>query len=274
MENKQFDTLKDRILATLFFEASTRTRLSFETAMHRLGGKVLGFGSKEGTSVVKGESLTDTVRVIEKYSDCILIRHQLEGSARLAAEVSNVPVINGGDGGNQHPTQTLLDLYTIKKIRGSIEKQRIVLLGDLKHARTMRSLYYALCMYGAEVILCSPPELRMSRETIQEARTRFGATVQETSDVKKSLENADVVYVCRIQKERFEDELEARRMQREFRVTPELLPENIAILHPLPRVNEIAHSVDEMSGAKYFEQAGNGVPVRMAVLKKVMAWKT
>jgi len=274
-EGKSTNLAQGKILATLFFEPSTRTRLSFESAMCRLGGKVIGFSGTEGTSIKKGETLSDTIRMAEKYSDIIVIRHPLEGSARLASEVSKVPILNGGDGGNQHPTQTCLDLYTIKKIKGRISGLTVSLVGDLKHARTMRSICYALSMYNARIILCSPDELRISRELIDECVDKFGLRFVETNNLKFAVEEADVLYACRIQKERFADPLEALKMEKMFRIKSELLKTNpdLIIMHPLPKVNEIDPAVDSMPNAKYFEQAGYGVPVRMALISLLLGLK-
>jgi aspartate carbamoyltransferase catalytic subunit len=260
--------LAGKILANMFFEPSTRTNMSFQTAAKRLGAKVLTFHS-ESSSSAKGETLGDTVRMIDGYVDAIVIRHPYEGAARFAADLAVHPVVNAGDGGNQHPTQTLIDLYTIRKLKGKIGGLKVSLLGDLKHARAMRSLLYGLGMFGAEVTLISPPSLRMDEEIIQEARKLFGISVIQTSEM--SLRGADVLYVCRIQKERFSDPYEAEKMQKGFRVDLQLLKSakpDLSILHPLPKIDEIPPEVDSDARAKYFEQAKNGVPVRMAVLHR------
>jgi aspartate carbamoyltransferase catalytic subunit len=218
---------------------------------------------------VKGESLSDTIRMIDGYADALVIRHPMEGSARFAADIACHPVINAGDGGNQHPTQTLIDLYTIRKLKGKIGGLKVTLLGDLKHARAMRSLLYGLSMFGADVTLASPPELRMDEETIAEVREKFGAKPAQTQQI--SLSGCDVLYICRVQKERFSDQYEAERMQKEFRVGLPLLSsakKGMVVLHPLPKVDEIPPEVDATPFAKYFDQAKNGVPVRMAVLYK------
>jgi len=261
--------MEGRILGTLFFEPSTRTRLSFTAAMQRLGGEVMGFSGTGITSISKGENLADTIRVVERYCDFIVMRHPMEGAARLAAEVSNKPIINAGDGANQHPTQTLLDLYTIRKLKGEIKSLNIVLLGDLKHARTMRSLTYALAMFNANLTLISPPDLEMSKDVLVEIKRRFNKVPFQTNDIDAGLRKADVIYICRIQKERFDDKFEAERIQKAFRITPETLAQckdDIAILHPLPKVTEIDPRVDDMKCAKYFDQTFFGVPVRMAIL--------
>lgn len=266
------DLMKDKILANLFFEPSTRTRLSFASAMQRLGGSVIGFEDMGSTSVMKGESLVDTIKVVEKYCDIIVIRHPKEGAARLAAEISNKPVINAGDGANQHPTQTLLDLYTIKKLKGEIEGLNIALVGDLKYGRVMKSLAYALAMFHANLTMVSPIGLDLPKEVVSELIDKFDANIIQTDNITSGVKNADVVYVCRIQKERFEDAYEAERIAKTFRITPEIIKqakEDMIILHALPKVKEIDPIVDETSNAKYYQQAYYGIPVRMAILSMV-----
>ncbi|MCX8174624.1 MAG: aspartate carbamoyltransferase [Candidatus Micrarchaeota archaeon] len=261
------ELLKGKVVANMFYEPSTRTNMSFQAATKRLGAKIMTFYPTT-SSAAKGETLADTIRMIDGYADAIVLRHPLEGAARFAADLSEHPVINAGDGGNQHPTQTLIDLYSIKKLKGKIAGLNVSLLGDLKHARAMRSLLYGLGMFGAKVTLISPPALRMDEDIIEETKRKFGADVSQTASI--DLSGCDVLYVCRIQKERFSDPYEAEKMQKEFRVDLELLssaPKDLAILHPLPKVDEIPPEVDADPRAKYFEQAKNGVPVRMAVLK-------
>ena len=260
--------LAGKLIASMFFEPSTRTNMSFQAAAKRLGAKILTFHAN-ASSAAKGESLSDTIRMMDGYADALVIRHPTEGAARLAADMATHPVINAGDGGNQHPTQTLIDLYTIKKLKGKIKGLNVTLLGDLKHARSMRSLLYGLAMFGANVTLVSPPSLRMDGDILSEVKEKFGAKPLQVSTA--NLKGCDVLYVCRIQKERFSDPYEAEKMQKEFRVDAEMLKgagKNLAILHPLPKVDEIPPEVDDDPRAKYFEQAKNGVPVRMAVLKK------
>ncbi|MCC7568194.1 MAG: aspartate carbamoyltransferase [Candidatus Methanofastidiosa archaeon] len=260
------DLAKGKILSSLFFEPSTRTMLSFHAAMERLGGSVIGFSDTDTTSVKKGETLADTVAMMERYSDAIVIRNPLEGSARLAAEVSRVPVINAGDGSNQHPTQTLLDLYTIRKEFGRLDGLTVAMLGDLKYGRTVHSLAYALSMYDVSLVLVSPTELRMPPEVIRH--------LEETSvpyDEIMRLEDmppVDVVYATRIQKERFADPNEYEKTKDAYRIDRSTLTllGDAKIMHPLPRVSEIAKEVDTTPNALYFTQAGNGIPVRMAVL--------
>ena len=262
------ELLRGKVIANMFFEPSTRTNMSFQAASKRLGAKIMTFYPNT-SSVAKGETLADTVRMIDGYADAIVMRHPMEGSARFAADLATHPVINAGDGGNQHPTQTLIDLYSIKKLKGKIGGLKVTLLGDLKHARSMRSLLYGLGMFGADVTLVSPPSLRMEEDIIRETKEKFGVSVQQTSEI--SLKGCDVLYVCRIQKERFSDQYEAEKIQKEFRVDLDMVksaPKDLAILHPLPKVDEIPPEMDSDPRAKYFEQARNGVPVRMAVLYK------
>jgi len=266
------EILRGKILATLFFEPSTRTRMSFETAMQRLGGGVIGFSSIEGTSIMKGETLSDTIRVVEGYADIIVLRHPAEGSARLAAEISSKPIINGGDGAGQHPTQTLLDLYTIKREAGEIEGKKVVLLGDLKYGRTVHSLAYALAMFNAEIGLVSPPTLRMPEEILKDLKD-IGAKIKEYSTLKEAIKEADVLYVTRIQKERFPDPTEYLKVAGSYKVDLKVLKdakESLIIMHPLPRVDEIDPNVDKTKHAKYFVQSFYGVPVRMALIKLIL----
>jgi len=268
---KKSNMLSGKILALLFFEPSTRTRMSFETAMKRLGGAVINLGPAEGSSISKGESLADTVRVIGGYADAIVIRHPKEGSARLASEFSPVPVLNAGDGAGHHPTQTLLDLYTIKK-ESCLDNLSIALVGDLKYGRTVHSLAYALSLYGADITLVSPPSLRMP-EAIRSDLSSKGTQVRETTDLKQIIDNVDVLYMTRIQKERFPDPVEYSKVARSYSITPEFLAgarKNLIIMHPLPRVDEISPMVDSTAHARYFEQSFYGVPVRMALLKMLI----
>jgi len=262
---RRSNALAGKLLANLFFEPSTRTRMSFETAMKRLGGDVLNMSGVEASSIAKGESLADTVRVISKYCDVIVLRHPKEGASRLAAEFSEVPVINAGDGAGQHPTQTLLDLYTMKKELGRLEGLKVALVGDLKYGRTVHSLAYALSLYGAEIYLVSPELLKMPPEIKEDLR---GAKIHETSDVKEVISDVDVLYVTRIQRERFPDPTEYLKVAGSYRITPDMLEENerLIVMHPLPRVDEVDPEIDRTKYAKYFEQAFYGVPVRMALL--------
>lgn len=264
--------LEGRILATLFYEPSTRTRLSFESAMARLGGRVLGFSGAEGTSVQKGETLADTVRMVEAYSDAIVLRHPQEGAARLAAEFTEKPVINAGDGAGQHPTQTLLDLYTIWDEKGSIEGQNVVLVGDLKYGRTVHSLTYALAELGAHLTFVSPPTLEMPREILESIKER-GLSFRVAHRLHEVIRDADVLYVTRIQKERFPDPQEYQAVVGSYRIDSDVLRDakrGLIVMHPLPRVAEIAPEVDRTKHAVYFKQAFNGVPVRMALLDLIL----
>nr|BAL55846.1 aspartate carbamoyltransferase catalytic subunit [uncultured Acetothermia bacterium]BAL58842.1 aspartate carbamoyltransferase catalytic subunit [Candidatus Acetothermum autotrophicum] len=262
--------LQGRVMASLFFEPSTRTQLSFSTAMQRLGGRVIGFAGTESTSVVKGESLQDTVRTVERYADVIVMRHPLEGSARFVADTVAIPVINAGDGANQHPTQTLTDLFTIQKFQGRLDNLKIGLVGDLKYGRTVHSLATALTRFRQiELRLISPPNLRMPPAILHELDGVIPYSETEELDVR----GLDVVYVTRIQKERFPDIEEYEKVKGAYVITPkvcELLKPSAILLHPLPRVDEIALEVDSLPHAKYFDQVQNGVPVRMALLKLVL----
>jgi aspartate carbamoyltransferase catalytic subunit len=259
--------ISGKVLATLFFEASTRTKLSFQSAALRSGMEYIDF-LPETSSLKKGESFEDTVKTVEGYADALVIRHPKEGSARLAADILGKPVINGGDGGNQHPTQTLIDLYSIRKSKGRIKGLNVTLFGDLKHARTMRSLAYALGMFEAKVTLVSPKGLEMDQTYVKELEERFKLQVSVKTEPEFS--EADVLYVCRIQQERFADPLEAKRVTERFMIKKADLKgakDDLVILHPLPKINEIENSIDTMKQAKYFEQAHNGVPVRQAILE-------
>ena len=270
------DLLKGKILATLFFEPSTRTMLSFQSAMQRLGGSVIGFSGTESTSVKKGETLQDTVRNIENYADCIVIRNPVEGSARLVAETVKIPVINGGDGANQHPSQALLDIFTIKKEKGKLNKIKVALCGDLKYGRTVHSLMYLMPMFGIELALVSPKALRMPDYILRDAEKRFGAKPKIYESLEDVISWADVLYVTRIQRERFADPNEYEKVAGSYFVDKKLLEKakkDMMILHPLPRVDEIKPEVDETPYAKYFEQTFYGVIIRMALLNLVMGGK-
>jgi aspartate carbamoyltransferase catalytic subunit len=259
------------VLGLLFFEPSTRTKMSFDTAMKRLGGTTVDMGSVDSSSVKKGESLADTVRVIEGYTDAIVLRHPSEGAAKLASEFVDVPVINAGDGAGQHPTQTLLDLYTIRENAG-FEDLTIGIMGDLKYGRTVHSLAHALTNFDASQHFISPESLRLPRSVRYDLH-EAGAQVREHTDIDTVLETLDVLYVTRIQRERFPDENEYRQIAGEYRIDAELLErakDELTVMHPLPRVDEIAPDVDETRYATYFEQAHNGVPVRMALLDSIL----
>ncbi|MCW4005384.1 MAG: aspartate carbamoyltransferase [Candidatus Bathyarchaeota archaeon] len=265
------DMLKGKILANIFFEPSTRTRLSFESAMLKLGGSVIGFADAESTSVAKGENLADTMRTIENYADIIALRHPLEGAAKLAAEFSSVPVINAGSGAEEHPTQALIDLYTIQKERGRIDGLKIALVGDLRYGRTVHSLAYALSFYDIKLTLVSPESLKMRREVLRSIQSKIN--VCETQHLEEVIPNVDVLYVTRIQKERFPAQADYAKVQGAYRIDLKALAEakdDLIILHPLPRVDEIAPEVDATPKARYFQQVWNGVVVRMALLSLVL----
>lgn len=264
--------LNSKILATLFFEPSTRTRLSFESAMVGLGGKVLGFAEAGVSSAAKGESLHDSIKVIEGYCDVIVMRHPIEGAARVAAESTIRPVINGGDGANQHPTQTLLDLYTIKKEKGKISGLNIGFIGDLKYGRTVHSLTDALSKFNCNLFFVSPDSLKMPKDLLEELDEN-GTKYIETDDLNSVSGDIDVLYATRIQKERFPDPLEYERVKHSYVLGKDMLKSmksDIKIMHPLPRVNEISTNLDEYQQAVYFKQAHNGVIVRKALLSLVL----
>jgi aspartate carbamoyltransferase catalytic subunit len=272
---KHTTLLNQHILANLFFEPSTRTRLSFESAMHRLGGNVIGFADPSGTSQKKGESLADTIRMADSYSDAIVIRHPQEGAARLAAEFSEVPVLNAGDGAGQHPTQCLLDLFTILTEKKKIKGNKVALVGDLKYGRTVHSLAYALSLFKADLTFVSPETLKMPKEVINECK-EFGVEPVSTSSLEKAIKEADVLYVTRIQKERFPDAEEYNRVVGSYKVDNTLLQQakqDLIVMHPLPRVVEINPEVDKTKHALYFKQAFNGLPVRMALLSLILGGK-
>jgi aspartate carbamoyltransferase catalytic subunit len=265
------DMLRGKILATLFFEPSTRTRLSFEAAMHKLGGSTIGFAEAEIASVKKGENLADTVRTVENYADVIAVRHPLEGAARLAAEFAKVPIINGGSGAEEHPTQALLDLYTIMKEKGKIDGLKIALLGDLRYGRTVHSLAYALSLYNIELYLISPESLKMRREVLQTIKEKIPVT--ERTSLEKIVPLVDVLYVTRIQKERFPDPAEYIKVKGSHKIDMTTLSDakkDLIILHPLPRVDEIAPEVDNTQYARYFQQVWNGIVMRMALLALIL----
>jgi aspartate carbamoyltransferase catalytic subunit len=268
---KGSDMLKGKILATLFFEPSTRTRLSFEAAMQKLGGSTIGFAEAEIASVRKGENLADTVRTVENYADVIVVRHPLEGAARLAAEFAKVPVINGGSGAEEHPTQALLDLYTIMKEKGKIDGLKIALAGDLRYGRTVHSLAYAFSLFNIELYLISPEFLKMRREVLQTIKEKIPVT--EKTSLEKIIPLIDVLYVTRIQKERFPEPAEYAKVKGSYRIDLETLREakkDLIILHPLPRVDEIAAEVDNTPHARYFQQVWNGVVIRMTLLALIL----
>ena len=271
---KRSKELSTKIMACLFFEASTRTRLSFESAMLRLGGSVLGFADVAVSSAGgKGETLADTIRTVERYADVIVMRHPLDGSARVAAEFSSIPIINAGSGSEEHPTQGLLDMYSIKKFKGNIDGLSVSLCGDLKYGRTVHSLGMALSHYDVKIKLAAPPTLRMKPAIVNEMK-KAGLEVKEVDSVEEAMKDADVVYMTRIQKERFPDISEYDAVRGKFRISLDevaLMPEDGIILHPLPRVDEIDSAVDATPQAKYFDQVYSGVVTRMAILKMILS---
>lgn len=261
---------RGKILATLFYEPSTRTMLSFVSSMYRLGGTTLGFSDPSCTSVKKGESIADTARTMENYADIIVMRHSIEGAAKTAADYVKIPVINAGDGAHQHPTQTVLDLYTILKEKGKISGLKVALCGDLKYGRTVHSLAHALALFGNDMVFVAPNQLAMPHYIKGDIEKNYGVQVSEIDDLSKALD-CDVIYMTRIQKERFADPTEYERIRHTCLMTREAAEKTDAlIMHPLPRVNEIEYSVDELPRAAYFRQMGYGVPVRMALLSLLL----
>jgi aspartate carbamoyltransferase catalytic subunit len=260
------DMLKGKILANIFLEPSTRTRLSFEAAILRLGGNYISISEAKTSSIEKGENLIDTIRVIENYVDIITLRHSLEGAARLAAEVASIPVINAGSGAGEHPTQALLDLYTIRNEQGKIDGLRIAILGDLKYGRTTHSLAYALSLFNTTLYFVSPDSLKMRREVLENVSKRVN--VIETKDVREIIPKIDVLYVTRMQKERFPDLEVYEKIKGTYRINRDLLrnrKKNMIVMHPLPRIDEIAPEVDQIPHAKYFRQVWYGMVTRMAL---------
>jgi aspartate carbamoyltransferase catalytic subunit len=266
------DLVPGKLLASLFYEPSTRTMLSFETAIKRVGGKIIGFSDVSSTSAVKGETLADTIKMVEAYADVIVLRHGREGAARMAAEVSEIPVINAGDGAGQHPTQTLLDLFTMRQELGHLRKKSVALVGDLKYGRTVHSLTYALAKFGINLHFVAPESLQMPPEVVSHLDKR-NAAYEVHEDIADVMGEVDVLYVTRIQKERFPDPEEYHKVAGAYRLDVESLEgakKGMIIMHPLPRVDEIAPEVDATKHARYFQQAFNGVPVRMALLSLVL----
>jgi aspartate carbamoyltransferase catalytic subunit len=267
--------LEGKVIATLFFEPSTRTRLSFESAINRLGGKIVGFSDAGVSSVSKGETLHDTIKMVSNYSDLIVMRHPIEGSARYASEISSVPVINAGDGANQHPTQTLLDLYSIRKTQGTLDNLNIFMVGDLKYGRTVHSLMMAMSRWNTTFNFISPEELKMPEE-FKLYLENLGLKYYEHLDFTDIISRADIIYMTRVQKERFSDPIEYEKVKNVYVLKNAMLANtkpNMRILHPLPRVNEIHTDVDTNPKAYYFEQALNGVYTRQAILCSLLGIK-
>lgn len=267
--------LDNKVIATLFFEPSTRTRLSFESAISRLGGKIIGFTDSSSSSVSKGESLNDTIKTVTNYSDLIVIRHPVEGSARYASEIADIPVVNAGDGANQHPTQTLLDLYSIKKTQGTLDNLNVFIVGDLKYGRTVHSLIMAMSRWNTTFNFISPDELMIPNE-YKIYLDNLGLKYYEHTDFTDIISRADIIYMTRVQKERFSDPIEYEKVKNVYVLRNTMLKntkDNLRILHPLPRVNEIHTDVDVNKKAYYFEQALNGVYTRQAILCTLLGLK-
>lgn len=271
-KNPNCNLLGGKVVASLFFEPSTRTRLSFETAISRMGGRIVGFTDSSSSSVTKGETLKDTTKMVSNYCDLIVMRHPIEGSARYASEVSDVPVINAGDGANQHPTQTMLDLYSIMKTQGTLENLNIFMVGDLKYGRTVHSLLMALSHFNPTFHFIAPPELEIPRG-YKIFMDKKGIKYFEHTEFDEIINDADILYMTRVQKERFADPLEYEKVKNVYILKNDMLTntkDNLRILHPLPRVNEIAVDVDTNPKAYYFQQALNGVYARQAIMAKAL----
>ncbi len=267
--------LEGKVIASLFFEPSTRTRLSFESAINRLGARVIGFSDTANTSVSKGETFHDTITTISNYCDMIVMRHSLEGAPRYASEISKVPVVNAGDGANQHPSQTLLDLYSIKKTQGGLDGINIMMIGDLKYGRTVHSLLQALSHFNTKFTFVAPPELQMPDEYKLFLKEK-GLPFEEKREIDEAIDKADIVYMTRVQRERFTDPMEYERVKNVYVLHNSMLENtkpNMRILHPLPRVNEIATDVDSNPKAYYFNQTENGVYTRMAIISYLLGVK-
>jgi aspartate carbamoyltransferase catalytic subunit len=267
--------LEGKVVSTLFFEPSTRTRLSFESAISRLGGKIIGFTDASSSSVTKGESLNDTIRTVNNYCDLIVMRHPIEGSARYASEIATVPVVNAGDGANQHPTQTMLDLYSIRKTQGKLENLNIFLVGDLKYGRTVHSLLMAMARWNATFNFIAPEDLKMPEEYKMYLKN-LGLKYYEHTDFTDIVSEADIIYMTRVQKERFSDPMDYEKVKNVYVLRNSMLKKTkptMRILHPLPRVNEIHTDVDSNPKAYYFEQALNGVFTRQAILAFLLGIK-
>lgn len=274
-KNPNQKLLTDHVVASLFFEPSTRTRLSFETAANRLGARVIGFSDSGSTSVKKGETLKDTIIMVSGYADIIVMRHPREGAARWASEVSSVPVINAGDGANQHPTQCLLDMYSIMQTQGTLDNLNIAFVGDLKYGRTVHSLVQAMCNFNATFHLVSPNELKLPSSSKMHIKNS-NLSYHQYTELADVMPIADIIYMTRIQQERFSDPLEYEKVKNSYILNKAMLEgckPNMRILHPLPRVNEISEDVDETPQAFYFKQAENGVYVRQALLAAIAGVK-
>ena len=274
-KNHEQNFLAGKVIACLFFEPSTRTRLSFEAAVNRLGARVIGFPDSRNTSVTKGETLEDTIKIVSNYVDMIVMRHPVEGAAAIAASVSPVPVVNAGDGSNQHPTQTLLDMYSIRQTQGKLDGLTINMVGDLKYGRTVHSLSEAMSDFSPSYIFTAPDELKMPHKYLKELEEK-NVPYEETESLEKHLDDCDILYMTRIQQERFPSKEDYDRVKDTYILSASMLKnvkENMKILHPLPRVNEINTDVDDTPYAYYFQQARNGMFVRMAVISYLLGYR-
>lgn len=274
-KNREQNFLAGKVIACLFFEPSTRTRLSFEAAVNRLGARVIGFPDAKNTSVTKGETLEDTIKIVSNYVDMIVMRHPQEGAAAIAAGVSPVPVVNAGDGSNQHPTQTLLDMYTIRQTQGRLDNLKINMVGDLKYGRTVHSLSEAMSDFSPEFVFTAPDELKMPSKYLNFLDEKH-IPYEETDSLDAHLNDCDILYMTRVQQERFPSKEDYDRVKNVYELTASMLSgvkPNMKILHPLPRITEIATDVDETPYAYYFEQARNGMYVRMAVIAYLLGYR-
>ena len=272
---RKADHLRNKIMATLFFEPSTRTRLSFESAMQRLGGGIIGFADPSSSSTMKGETLADTVKIVSSYSDVIVLRHPRDGAAREAAGFADVPIINAGDGAGEHPTQALLDLFTIRKEKRKLQGLKIAVVGDLKNGRTVHSLAYALARFKNDVTFIAPRQLQVPADIVSSLNEKYGQRVEKSESLDAALD-ADVIYMTRIQEERFKSKAEYLQFANYYNINRNFLSRSrndVTIMHPLPRVREISPEVDSMKNSAYFRQASYGVPVRMAILKMMLSEK-
>lgn len=274
-KNHEQNFLAGKVIACLFFEPSTRTRLSFEAAVNRLGARVIGFPDSRNTSVTKGETLEDTIKIVSNYVDMIVMRHPQEGAAAIAAGVSPVPVVNAGDGSNQHPTQTLLDMYTIRQTQGRLDNLKINMVGDLKYGRTVHSLSEAMSDFSPEFVFTAPDELKMPSKYLKFLDEKH-IPYEETDSLEAHLNDCDILYMTRVQQERFPSKEDYDRVKNVYELTASMLSgvkPNMKILHPLPRITEIATDVDDTPYAYYFEQARNGMYVRMAVIAYLLGYR-
>ncbi len=274
-KDREQDFLKGKVIACLFFEPSTRTRLSFEAAVNRLGARVIGFPDNRNTSQTKGETLEDTIKIISNYVDMIVMRHPVAGAADIAASVASVPVINAGDGANQHPTQTLLDLYAIKKTQGRLENLNVNLVGDMKYGRAVHSLVEARSAINPVFTFTSPEELTLPKKYL-EMLDESGIRYSQVQRIEDAIDDCDILYMTRVQQERFSDRDEYEKVKDTYRLTASMLASvkpNMRIMHPLPRVNEIATEIDDTEYAYYFQQAGGGMYVRMAIISYLLGYR-